>query len=171
MASKNKTSTTSTTVLIRPQHRKSMVMRVSAAGVVVVQIPKWLNPDEPLVRRFIEHGIEKLGDLIPDERTTPLHTTNSIRVMVNKWASYLGLSPGRVQFREMTRKWGSCSINGNITLNTSLFFLPGYLVEYVVVHELVHMMIFNHSPAFWGKLSEYVPDYQAYERELDSRRV
>ena len=171
MVSEKKTTTTSTKVIILPQNRKSMVMRVSAAGDVVVRIPTWLRPDEPLVRRFVEQGVKKLGDLIPDERTSPLHTTNTIRAMVNTWASLMGLSPGRVQFREMTRKWGSCSVNGNITLNTSLLYLPAHLAEYVVVHELVHMIVFDHSPEFWAKLSEYVPHYQAYERELNGFRV
>lgn len=146
-------------------------MRVSAAGEVVVCIPKWVRADDPLVEQFIAHGIQKLEDRIPAEPATPLHTSRTIRNMISERASSMGLTLGRVQFREMTRKWGSCSVNGNITLNTSLRYLPSHLVEYVVMHELVHMLIFDHSLAFWEELAEYVPDYLARERELDSYRV
>ena len=158
-------------VTIKQQRRKSMVMRVSAAGEVIVHIPKWVRPHDPRVRRFIEEGLAKLKDQIPEEKPIQQHDARIIRQMVVAWAERMGLSPKRVQFRAMTRKWGSCSSNGNVTLNTALFYLPAHLVEYVVIHELVHMTIFDHSPEFWKKLGQYAPDYEARERELEGYQV
>ena len=168
---RKKKNTTQPEITIMRQHRKSLVMRVSAAGEILVHIPRWMKPNHPMVEKFIEDALQKLGDLIPVEKTLPLHNANSIRRMVYHWAARMGLQVGRVQFRDMIRKWGSCSNRGNITLNTALFYLPEHLVEYVVAHELTHMMVFDHSPAFWAKLSEYVPNCKAFEQELERYRV
>lgn len=146
-------------------------MRVTPSGDVVVMIPNWLKPDHPQVKRFIREGLKKLDDQLPDERPVPLHDAKMIRHLVRKWAKRIGVEPGRIQFRPMTRKWGSCSTKGNITFNTALYFVPFHLVEYVVVHELVHMLIFDHSPAFWNKLGEFLPDYAQSEEELNTYRV
>jgi len=158
-------------VQIKRQRRKSLVMRVTPAGDVVVNIPNWLNANHPQVRQFISDGLEKLNNNIPVERPAPLHDAATIRVMVMQWADRIGLDVGRVQLRDMTRKWGSCSSKGNITLNTALYYIPHHLVEYVVVHELVHMIVFDHSIGFWQKLGEYLPDYRDRERELNTYRV
>jgi predicted metal-dependent hydrolase len=156
---------------IRRQNRKSLAMRVTAAGDVVVYIPTWLREDHPQVRRFIADGLEKLGDHIPAEKPPALHTAADVRAMVHDWAERLGVAPARVSFRAMTRKWGSCSSRGSITLNTALFHVPLPLVEYVVAHELVHMIVFDHSPAFWALLAEHIPDCEARARELERYRV
>lgn len=148
-----------------------MSMRITPAGDVLVLIPDWMRRNDRRVKRFIEHGLEKLKPHIPVERSKPRFSTDVIRVLVYAWAVRLGVEPGRVQFRAMTRKWGSCSSRGSITLNTALVYLPLPLIEYVVVHELAHMIVFDHSPAFWSLVGEHVPDYEARRRELESHRV
>jgi len=148
-----------------------MAMRITPAGDVLVLIPNWIRRSDRRVKRFIEQGLEKLGAYIPAQRSEPLHPPADIRRLVDAWAVRLGVDPGRVQFRAMTRKWGSCSSRGSITLNTALVYLPPHLVEYVVVHELAHMIVFDHSPAFWALVGQHVPDYEACRRELESCRV
>ena len=167
----NKKSANDTPIIIKRQHRKSLVMRISAAGEIVVGIPKWIHSNDPLVKNFIRTGLKKLESQIPAEKPTPLHNSRSVRAIVNRWAQRMGLEVGRVQFRDMTRKWGSCSSNGNITLNKALFYLPEHLVRYIVVHELVHIIVLDHSPAFWDKLGEYLPDCKTLEQELERYRV
>jgi predicted metal-dependent hydrolase len=158
-------------IIVQQQRRKSMAMRVTPAGDVLVLIPRWLRRGDRRVKRFIEQGLVKLSAYIPAHRPQPLHTPADIRRLVAEWALRLDVKPGRVQLRPMTRKWGSCSSRGSITLNTALVYLPPHLVEYVVVHELAHMIVFDHSPAFWALVGEHVPDYEACRRELESCRV
>ena len=158
-------------IYIKQQNRKSFAMRVNPAGDVLVMIPYWVRPNSKVVRQFIEAGLEKLDSQIPDQKPTPLHTEADIRQLVFDWADRIGLKIGRVQFREMSRKWGSCSQKGNITLNTALCYIPYHLMEYVVVHELAHLIVFDHSPQFWAKLGEYLPDYEDSEGELNTYRV
>ncbi len=159
------------TVHIQRQNRKSLSMRVNAAGEVIVAIPRWMKPSNPQVKRFIKQGLVKLQDYVPDEKPIAKHSAKTVRKMVKTWAQRMGVTPSRVQFRHMTRKWGSCSSKGSITLNTSLYYLPHYLVEYVVVHELAHLIELNHSPAFWSILAQYLDDYADREHELNAYHV
>jgi hypothetical protein len=153
-----------TDIRIHRQNRRSLVMKRTPVGLVVF-IPRWLKPDSAQVRAFIDEGIRKLGAPAPAaEQSSP----DDIRAMVAHWAPRLDVQPGRVQLRDMYRKWGSCSSRGNITLNTGLCRLPPDLAEYVVLHELVHLLVFNHGKAFKALMSLHMPDWREREQHLDT---
>jgi predicted metal-dependent hydrolase len=158
-------------VQIRRQNRKSFLMRITPAGRVVVYVPHWLPVDHPRVMTFIEHGLEQLAAHLPGQGRPQQHDAAAIRRLVAEWAARLEVQPGRVQLREMSKKWGSCSGRGNITLNTALCWLPYHLVEYIVVHELAHMRVFHHGPEFWEIVAQHIPDYEERERELNNYPV
>lgn len=63
-------------------------------------------------------------------------------------------------------RWGSCHSNGRIRLNWRLIQMPPHLVDYVVVHELAHLVEMNHSPRFWKTVARIVPDYKACRTEI-----
>ena len=151
-------------IRIHRQRRRSLVMKRTPVGLVVF-IPRWLKPDSPQVRAFIEEGIRKLGLPPPAVQQT---TQAEIRGMVVAWAARLGMELGRVQFREMYRKWGSCSSRGNITLNTALCSVPRPLAEYVVLHELVHLRVFNHGREFKALMTTHMPDWLERDLALDA---
>jgi predicted metal-dependent hydrolase len=154
------------TITIRRQYRRSMMIRPVPGGFEVF-IPRWLRKDNPKVRAFIQSGIKKLG-----EHVMPLPAAkvsrDEILAMVNIWADRIGVQPRRIQFRDMTRKWGSCSTAENITLNTRLTWLSPHLAEYVVCHELVHLRVFNHGKEFKAVMSAYMPDWEERDRELNT---
>lgn len=153
-------------IKIRRQNRRSLMMRAVPGGYEVF-IPRWMKPNSPKVRAFIESGLQKLR---PQARPEPAQQTSQavIRLMVTAWAARLGVQPGRVQFRVMSKKWGSCSSRDNITLNSRLCWLPPRLVEYVVCHELVHLKVFNHGAEFKSLMSAHMPDWRDRERELNA---
>ena len=62
--------------------------------------------------------------------------------------------------------WGSCSNTGNINLSTRVLFAPKEVIDYVIVHELVHLIEMNHSRRFWSIVQEIVPDFTHNERWL-----
>ncbi|WP_254530437.1 M48 metallopeptidase family protein [Natrinema gelatinilyticum] len=57
---------------------------------------------------------------------------------------------------------GNCSTNGTISLNWRLLMAPPELVDYVVVHELAHLRVPNHTSAFWSLVAEYDPNYEEH---------
>ncbi len=66
--------------------------------------------------------------------------------------------------------WGSCSRQGNINLSTRLLFAPDPVIDYVIVHELAHLVEMNHSPRFWQLVAGIVPDYRDHEKWLRDHR-
>lgn len=152
-------------IRIHRQNRRSLVMKRTPVGLVVF-IPRWLQPESPQVRAFIDEGLRKLGAPSPAVEQS---SADDIRAMVAYWAQRLDVQPGRVQMRDMYRKWGSCSSKGNITLNTGLRRLPPELAEYVVLHELVHLIVFNHSKVFKKLMSLHMSDWHEREQRLDDQ--
>ena len=72
-----------------------------------------------------------------------------------------GFTCNNVSIREQRTRWGSCSHKNNISLNLKLVLLPKELIDYVMLHELVHTRIHNHSKKFWAELDKYVGNGKA----------
>jgi predicted metal-dependent hydrolase len=81
-------------------------------------------------------------------------------------AGQQGLDHGRLTWRNQKSRWGSCSVNGDISLNVRLMFLPPELVDYVFVHELAHLEHPDHSRRFWNAVEAMLPGAQRRRREL-----
>ncbi len=71
-----------------------------------------------------------------------------------------------VRLKYNRSNWGSCSSKGMINLSTRLLFAPDAIIDYVIVHELAHLVEFNHSPRFWGLVEKVFPDYRSRETWL-----
>ncbi len=63
-------------------------------------------------------------------------------------------------------RWGSCSSSGNISISTRLLLAPDYVVDYVLIHELAHLLVQNHSRKFWNTVASAMPDFERSERWL-----
>ena len=77
-----------------------------------------------------------------------------------------GFTYNKVTIRNQKTRWGSCSHKNNISLNMKLVLLPDEMVDYVILHELVHTRIHNHSKKFWSELDKYVGDGKATAKRL-----
>lgn len=77
-----------------------------------------------------------------------------------------GLPYNRVFVKSQKTRWGSCSAKKNINLNIQLAGLPETLMDYAIVHELVHTKILNHSRDFWEELENRLPGALRFDREL-----
>jgi predicted metal-dependent hydrolase len=72
-----------------------------------------------------------------------------------------GFAYNRIIIRDQKTRWGSCSHANNISLNIKLVMLPPELLDYVLLHELIHTRIHDHSPRFWAELDRYVGNARA----------
>jgi predicted metal-dependent hydrolase len=73
-----------------------------------------------------------------------------------------------INFKYNHTNWGSCSRTGNINFSTRLLFAPDDVIDYVIVHELSHLVEMNHSDRFWRVVENVMPDYQAKEKWLSA---
>lgn len=93
------------------------------------------------------------------------------RVHLVPWLAELSLETGlrfrRASLRNQRTRWGSCSSRGTISLNQNLMFLPRAVVRYLLIHELCHTRVPNHSPAFWSLVASLEPDYEMAEARLN----
>ncbi|MCE5201926.1 MAG: M48 family metallopeptidase [Synergistaceae bacterium] len=85
---------------------------------------------------------------------------NELRSILPLWTKALHVTPGIINIKTVKTAWGSCSSKGSITFCTRLALVPPELLEYVVVHELCHMLHMNHSPLFWAEVAKYIPDFK-----------
>ena len=77
-------------------------------------------------------------------------------------------SPPKLNIRQMKKRWGSCTSSGTISLNSELIEVPSHCIDYVIVHELCHLKICNHTPQFFHLLSQCMPDWRVRKKRLDS---
>ena len=85
------------------------------------------------------------------------------------YAGLMGCAVPQLGLSSARTRWGSCSHDGGIRLNWRLIHLPLYLIDYVVAHEMAHLIEMNHSPAFWSEVEKLYPDWQAARDELKQR--
>ena len=81
-------------------------------------------------------------------------------------AKKMDLKFSDLKFRKMRSRWGSCSNTRTITLNCELMKVKKELIDYVVVHELAHLVHMNHSKDFHSLVENYLPSSKALRREL-----
>lgn len=85
---------------------------------------------------------------------------------VRFFAEQFGFSYGRITIRNQKTKWGSCSARKNLNFNYKLVKMPDYVLDYIVIHELVHTEFLHHGISFWQKVEQCYPQYKKAERYL-----
>ena len=159
--------------------RKSIAITVRD-GKVIVKAPLFVSGKDIQNavykhRRWIltklEAGNEKRGcssELSKDEvaalKASALeYFTNT----TDKYSDLMGLKYSRIRITAAQHRYGSCSSKGNICFSYRLMLYPESAREYVVVHELAHLVEMNHSPRFYAIVEKYMPDYKQRKKLLD----
>ncbi|MBI2840521.1 MAG: M48 family metallopeptidase [Acidobacteria bacterium] len=141
-----------------PYLGRELTLRVSRGPVDValtsdvlwVQVPV---RREGTVRRALQSWYFRQACAVFEERASAL-------------AARIGIRPVRIRVREMKSRWGSCTRAGVLTFNWCLILAPLGVVDYLIAHELAHLKVPNHSPAFWTACEEIYPGYQVARRWL-----
>ena len=84
------------------------------------------------------------------------------------FARLYGVKYRKVAIRNQRSKWGSCSKARNLNFNYKVALLPKDQRDYVVVHELCHLIEFNHSKRFWAEVARTIPNYKELRKRVKS---
>lgn len=85
---------------------------------------------------------------------------------VKHYSNITGLKPAGIRIKKQRCRWGSCSARGNLNFNWKLVMAPPEIIDYVVVHELCHLVRLDHSVEFWRQVAGIMPDYIKKRRWL-----
>lgn len=116
-----------------------------------ITLPNQLNSQENLQQAF--------------ENYFRIKAQEKIEPILKKKSKLTGLQYNNVKFMKLEKRWGSCTPSNTIIINFNAIKLPFSLIEYLVVHELVHTKIKSHSKEFWAELSKHIPTW----KELDEK--
>lgn len=144
-------------LLVAPTDRQRV--RIAFGGEHLrLEVPRTLQGDERRVA--IERALMRW---FSEQAATDLEAR------IAKWAAAAGRHPSRVLIRNQRQRWGSCAPDGTLRFNWRIVMAAPRVIEYVVVHELAHLAVRNHSPAFWAEVERILPDYR--ERKQALKRI
>ncbi|NJE26065.1 M48 family peptidase [Thermococcus sp. MV5] len=86
--------------------------------------------------------------------------------IIHEKAEYMKVRPKKIFIRKQKTRWGSCSPKGNLNFNLAMLALPMELIDYLVTHEVAHLIEMNHSKRFWKLVSQFHPDWRRKRKEL-----
>lgn len=142
-----------TLVLVRVGGRRGTANRKGAT--LEVQVPAALPEEE------LDDWVSELLKL-----WYRLRADEHLRKRVAFWAPHIGREPGAIHVRDQKRLWGSCSPTGALRFNFRLAMVHPDLADYVIVHELAHLVEGNHGPKFWAVVEGVLPDHKNRRAQL-----
>jgi hypothetical protein len=113
-----------------------------------------------------EHLVKQTGFRDQLEKVLREYARNVFESKADKHAESISKEHDRIFIRDQQTRWGSCSSKGNLNFNWRLVLGPERVLEYVVVHELVHLEHPNHGEKFWKRVEELMPDYREHNEWL-----
>ena len=130
-----------------------------------------LFPAPPLLRgrELFVHVTDSSGQQLVEQAVMQWYRREAEVLFGQRVAHYAGLmrvAPQQVGLSSARTQWGSCTAGGTVRLNWHLIKMPLRLIDYVVVHELAHLVELNHSPAFWQVVEAVCPDHRRRRAEL-----
>jgi hypothetical protein len=109
--------------------------------------------DHIKMRKAMEKWYRKRADRIINDR-------------VEAYAHKIGKEPVSIKVKEQKKRWGSCTAKGALYFNWRCIMAPPGIIDYIVVHEMSHLEIPNHSKRFWQKIESVLPDYKKRRKWL-----
>lgn len=137
--------------LIQKAHGKSIVVKLSDETIdVSLPSDKSIN-DTDAIQQAVENFYRKEAKSYLTERTLAI-------------ADQLGFEVNRIVIKNQKTRWGSCSNKSNLNLNLRLMMTPPDAIDYIIIHELCHLVHMNHSKAFWKLVGKHCPDYKYWRK-------
>lgn len=128
-----------------------------------------VHTDELLVRAEATASAEEIAAVV--QKWLKERFAERLPERISFWANKTGLHPKKVSISNAKKQWGSCSRQSAIRLSWRLICLPAAALDYVIVHELVHLRHFDHSSAFWTDVQTIYPETPSVRRYLKTVRA
>jgi predicted metal-dependent hydrolase len=155
---------------VRHRRARRYLLRVEPDGRVRVTIPRGGSKREAdafavrhldwIVRQRARLPAPSVTDA-EERRALIRRAKQELPLRLMQLAAAHGVAVARVSIRNQRSRWGSCGRDGHICLNWRLVRMPDWVRDYVIVHELMHVLRMDHSPAYWKLVAAACPDYQA----------
>lgn len=153
-------------------------VRIAAGTVVPIQgepVTVFVRPEDRR-RASVERWEDELLVRLPAEGDEDPHPVvlrwlrreagRVLRERVEHWAESVGARPTRIAVRDPRTRWGSCSSSGTLSLSWRLLLAPPEVLDSVVIHELAHLKVMDHSPRFYRLLALHCPEYRRHREWL-----
>jgi len=171
-------------LFVRHPRARRYLIRVQLDGTVRVTIPRWGSTREARAfaereRPWIDRQLARVVAEAPrSTEVMPVEQVHELRARARRelparlleLAARHGVTVSRVTIRNQRWRWGSCSPSGHICLNWRLLQMPGWVRDYVLIHELMHRKRMDHSPTFWKLVAEACPEHEAARQHLRQLR-
>ena len=140
------------------QHEKGTIKSVVTRDRIMIWYPNYAKADDQRIQDVIRKAILE---------SWRLEAKNFLPRRVSELAHMHNFKYNKLTVKNTKTRWGSCSTVNNINLNLQLMRLPDRLIDYVILHELVHTIVKNHQPEFWRKLESVLPGARRIDKELN----
>jgi predicted metal-dependent hydrolase len=151
-----------TVLYLGRQYRLRVVEGTSAEARASLQ-GKWLNVSVPTGLAGLKRRRAVARALVGWLKE---HASSYIPGRLETLAKRFGVSVPSLVVREQRRRWGSCDARGTLRINWRIIQAPARLIDYVLAHEVVHLRVPAHGPAFWRELGRAMPDYEERRARL-----
>lgn len=141
--------------------RTAIATRITSDGEIRIQHPAHLLPGDKAVQQAAQRA---------SIRALKTQAKKLLPQRLATLASTHGFTYGDVSIKQLKSRWGSCNDQKDIALNCFLMQLPWHLIDYVLLHELLHTRIMAHGAVFWEELAEYVPNLKVIRKEIKAYR-
>jgi len=161
----------------RSRRARAMRLAVYPDGAVVVTAPHFFGLE--VIRHFFGKHIEWVRRKVEETRGKAVIRVARAEIPQLKkkalalaharsahFAAFYGVSYRTIAIRAQKTRWGSCSYKGDLSFNYRLAALPAYIADYIVVHEICHLLELNHSKKFWAQVARAVPEHKAIRKEM-----
>ena len=168
-------------IIVRKKQIKNLNLRINEQGTVKLSVP--IGCSEKRVSEFLKSKEEWIKKHVAKRKTEPLLTRTILQDiekkeltlqmqqlipdLIKKWEPIIGVQVNEYCFKAMSSRWGSCHIHKKrITLNLYLMRKPFACLEYVLVHEMVHLLEASHNQRFHALMDKFMPNWPGHKKRL-----
>ena len=159
-------------IIVTKKRMKNMYLRISKEdGTVRISAPHQMS--DARIAAFAGERLLENRELDAAEiARRKKQLKREVERLVAKWEPVMGVKVSGITIRQMKTRWGSCNVQTHhININLALLSKPPECLEYVVVHEMTHILETSHNQRFWGFMTKFYPDWKRVRKYLSDETV